>query len=88
LFAPMNEAGATTGEYTHRSTTFSPFTRHLEFYPNRKRLLLAVAAAGAFALLRRQRSTDDEAASARPRVGKEPSELKRRRAPRSLPPRH
>jgi len=55
LFAPMNEAGATTGEYTHRSTTFSPFTRHLEPYPNRKRLLIAAAALGAFALLRRGR---------------------------------
>ncbi|HEY0100041.1 MAG TPA: SDR family oxidoreductase [Pyrinomonadaceae bacterium] len=53
LFTPMNEAGATTGEYTHRSTDFSPFTRHLEPYPNRKRLLVAAAAFGAFALLRR-----------------------------------
>ena len=56
LFAPMNETGATRGEYAHRSTTFSPFTRHLEPYPNRKRLLTAAAAAavGAFALLRRR----------------------------------
>lgn len=51
LFTPMNETGAITGEYGHRSTTFSPFTRHLEPYPNRKRLLLAAAVAlGAFAL--------------------------------------
>ena len=89
LFTPMNEAGATTGEYTHRSTNFSPFTRHLEPYPNRKRLLLAAAAAGAFALLRRRRpGTDNEAESARPRVEKESFELKRGRARRSLPPRH
>lgn len=53
LFTPMEETGTITGEYSHRSTTFSPFTRHLEPYPNRKRLLLAAAAFGAFALLRR-----------------------------------
>ncbi|HYG08621.1 MAG TPA: SDR family oxidoreductase [Pyrinomonadaceae bacterium] len=63
LFAPMNEAGATTGEYTHRSTTFSPFTRHLEPYPNRKRVLLAAAALGAFALLRRGRLSPRAGAS-------------------------
>lgn len=56
LFTPMNETGAITGEYTHRSTTFSPFTRHLEPYPNRKRLLLAAVALGAFALIRRRPS--------------------------------
>jgi hypothetical protein len=60
LFAPMNEQGAVTGEYGHRSTTFSPFTRHLEFYPNRKRLLLAAAALGALALLRRRRGPQDD----------------------------
>ena len=60
LFTPMNEAGATTGEYTHRSTNFSPFTRHLEPYPNRKRLLLAAAAFGAFALARRSGKSNDQ----------------------------
>jgi hypothetical protein len=88
LFAPMNETGATTGEYTHRSTNFSPFTRHLEPYPNRKRLLVAAAAVGAFALLRRLRTTPDnsgEAAGAR--VEKE-SFVREGRARRSLPPRH
>ncbi|HEX8422405.1 MAG TPA: SDR family oxidoreductase [Pyrinomonadaceae bacterium] len=54
LFTPMDEAGAIKGEYTHRSTNFSPFTRHLEPYPNRKRLLLAAAALGAFSLLQRR----------------------------------
>jgi hypothetical protein len=60
LFTPMAEAGATTGEYAHRSTNFSPFTRHLEPYPNRKRLLLAAAAFGAFALVRRRDKSNDE----------------------------
>jgi NAD(P)-dependent dehydrogenase (short-subunit alcohol dehydrogenase family) len=59
LFTPMDETGAITGEYTHRSTTFSPFTHHLEPYPNRKRLLLAATALGAFALLRRRTRPDD-----------------------------
>ncbi|HEX8127598.1 MAG TPA: hypothetical protein VF527_00625, partial [Pyrinomonadaceae bacterium] len=66
LFTPMNEAGAIVGEYTHRSTTFSPFTRHLEPYPNRKRLLWAAAALGAFALLGR-RGTRSESLSPRSR---------------------
>lgn len=60
LFTPMNETGAMTGEYTHRSTTFSPFTRHLEPYPNRKRLLLAAAAFGAFALMRRRHANSND----------------------------
>jgi short-subunit dehydrogenase len=60
LFTPMDEAGAIRGEYTHRSTTFSPFTRHLEPHPNRKRLLLAAAALGAFALIRRGKSDERE----------------------------
>jgi short-subunit dehydrogenase len=65
LFTPMREAGAVTGEYTHRSTTFSPFTRHLEPYPNRKRLLLAAAAFGAFALLRRRADSNERNTSIR-----------------------
>jgi short-subunit dehydrogenase len=59
LFTPMNETGTITGEYSHRSTTFSPFTRHLEPYPYRKRLLLAAAAFGAFALLRRRDKSNE-----------------------------
>lgn len=86
LFAPMNEAGATTGEYTHRSTAFSPFTRHLEPYPNRTRLLLAAAAVGAFALLRR-RPRGHRDAPARARIEKRAVEANGR-ARRSTPPRH
>jgi hypothetical protein len=56
LFTPMIETGAIRGEYGHRSTSFSPFTRHLEPYPNRKRLLIAVAALSAFALIRGRRT--------------------------------
>jgi hypothetical protein len=53
----MNETGAIRGEYGHRSTSFSLFTRHFEPYPNRKRLLIAVAALSAFALIRGRRTT-------------------------------
>jgi short-subunit dehydrogenase len=89
LFAPMNEAGATTGEYTHRSTNFSPFTRHLEPYPNRKRLLLAAVALGALSLLQRRPGKRNDPASAKKRDEKDLIELKRRRgAPKSFPPRH
>ncbi len=52
LFAPMPEPGSTIGEYSALSTTVSPYTRHLEFHPTRKRVLLAAAAVGALALLR------------------------------------
>ncbi|HEX8459427.1 MAG TPA: SDR family oxidoreductase [Pyrinomonadaceae bacterium] len=88
LFAPMNEAGATTGEYSHRSTTFSPFTRHLEPYPNRKRLLLAAAALGAFALLRRRTEHDEHHAPSVARRRGESSGGARAKARKSLPPRH
>jgi NAD(P)-dependent dehydrogenase (short-subunit alcohol dehydrogenase family) len=63
LFTPMDEAGTITGEYTHRSTNFSPFTRHLEPYPNRKRLLLAAAVFGAFALVRRRGKSEGQGAN-------------------------
>ncbi|HEV2880825.1 MAG TPA: SDR family oxidoreductase [Pyrinomonadaceae bacterium] len=96
LFTPMNEAGATTGEYTHRSTNFSPFTRHLEPYPNRKRLLVAAAALGAFALLRRpRRNTPDNSRSAaggarveKESLGRDGRSRDASRTRRSLPPRH
>lgn len=52
LFAPLDEPGATIGEYSQQATSASPYTRHLEFYPNRKRWLLAATAIGALALLR------------------------------------
>jgi hypothetical protein len=87
LFTPMNEAGATTGEYTHRSTTFSPFTRYLEPYPNRKRLLLAAAALGAFALLQRRQGDANNLRGARARDKKE-SLKSERGARRSFPSRH
>lgn len=89
LFTPMNEAGSITGEYTHRSTAFSPFTRYLEPYPNRKRLLLAATALGAFALLQRRGSntTALRVAGRRARNEKESSESERG-AGRSFAPRH
>jgi short-subunit dehydrogenase len=52
LFAPVDEPGSTIGEYSRQATTISPFTRHFEFHPNRKRLLLAAATVGALALLK------------------------------------
>ncbi|HZH30385.1 MAG TPA: SDR family oxidoreductase [Pyrinomonadaceae bacterium] len=86
LFTPMNEAGAITGEYTHRSTSFSPFTRHLEFYPNRKRLLLAATALGALALLRRK---GKRVAPAAPKKRVEDRSLVASgRGRQSAPPRH
>lgn len=87
LFTPMDEAGAERGEYGHRSTTFSPFTRHLEPYPNRKRLLAAACALGAFALLRRRRDDRDAPAAAPGRIEKTAFETSGR-ARRSTPPRH
>jgi len=83
LFTPMNETGAITGEYSHRSTTFSPFTRHLEPYPNRKRLLLAAAALGAFALIRRRTSRNNlgEAKTRREKIGSKRNEVRARLRP-------
>jgi len=72
LFTPMNEAGTTTGEYAHRSTNFSPFTRHLEPFPNRKRLLLPAAAFGAFALARRRGKSNNRGTN-RALVAREPA---------------
>jgi short-subunit dehydrogenase len=53
LFAPVDGTGSTTGEFGQRSISTSPYTRHLEQHPNRKRILLAAAAVGSVALLRR-----------------------------------
>ncbi len=53
LFAPIGGTGSTTGEFGQRSKSTSPYTRHLEQHPNRKRVLLAAAAVGSVALLRR-----------------------------------
>ncbi len=53
LFKPMGGAGSTTGDFGQRSKSTSIYTRYLEQYPNRKRVLLGATAAGAVALLRR-----------------------------------
>lgn len=51
LFEAMEEAGSTTGDFSHQAKSVSLYTRHLEQYPNRKRLLIAAALAGAGLLL-------------------------------------
>jgi len=53
LFEPVGGKGSTTGEFGRLSRSTSLYTRHLERYPNRKRVLLGLAAAGAVALVRR-----------------------------------
>jgi len=53
LFEPVGGTGSTTGEFGRLSRSTSLYTRHLERYPNRKRVLLGLAAAGAVALVRR-----------------------------------
>jgi short-subunit dehydrogenase len=53
LFEPVGGTGSTTGDFGRLSRSTSLYTRHLERYPNRKRALLGVAAAGAVALVRR-----------------------------------
>jgi short-subunit dehydrogenase len=53
LFEPVGGTGSTTGDFGRLSRSTSLYTRHLERYPNRKRVLLGVAAAGAVALVRR-----------------------------------
>ncbi|HEV2093315.1 MAG TPA: SDR family oxidoreductase [Rubrobacter sp.] len=55
LFEPVRETGSTTGEFGKLSRSTSLYTRHLEQHPNRKRILLGLAAAGAVALVRRAR---------------------------------
>jgi short-subunit dehydrogenase len=53
LFDPVGGLGSTTGDFGRFSKSTSLYTRHLEQYPNRKRVLLGLAAAGAVALVRR-----------------------------------
>ena len=53
LFQPGNGRGSATGDFGHMTRSTSLYTRYLELYPNRKRALLAAAAVGAVALLRR-----------------------------------
>ena len=53
LSAPVGREGKIAGDFDGQTVAASPYTRHLELYPNRKRALLAATAAGAVALLRR-----------------------------------
>ncbi len=53
LLEPVGGLGSTTGDFGRFSKSTSLYTRHLEQYPNRKRALLGLAAAGAVALVRR-----------------------------------
>ena len=55
LFQPGNGRGSATGDFGYMTRSTSLYTRYLELYPNRKRALLAAAAIGAVALLRRGR---------------------------------
>ena len=52
LFEPVGGKGSTSGDFGRLSKSTSLYTRHLEQHPNRKRVLLGLAAAGAVALLR------------------------------------
>ncbi len=53
LFEPVGETGSTTGDFGRLSKSTSLYTRHLEQHPNRKRVLLGLATAGAITLARR-----------------------------------
>lgn len=53
LFTPMAGTGSTTGDFGKRSKSTSLYTRYLEQYPDRKRILLGAAAAGLLTLVRR-----------------------------------
>jgi hypothetical protein len=50
LEAPLDEEGATRGEYGEGSQSVSVYTRALEEHPRRKALVLGGAALGAAAL--------------------------------------
>jgi NAD(P)-dependent dehydrogenase (short-subunit alcohol dehydrogenase family) len=53
LFEASRGTGSTTGEWGRGSLSRSLYTRHVEQYPDRKRLLIGVAMAGALMLMRR-----------------------------------
>ena len=53
LFESVRETGSTTGDFGQFSRSTSFYTRYLEQYPNRKRVLLGLAAAGTLTLVRR-----------------------------------
>lgn len=53
LFEPSRGAGSSTGSFGKKSKSSSVYTRYLEHHPERKRLLLTAAAAGAVGLLRK-----------------------------------
>jgi short-subunit dehydrogenase len=55
LDQPMIETGSTTGDFGEKSKSVSLYTRHLEQYPNRKRLLTGAILVAAATLLRRAR---------------------------------
>lgn len=59
LFEASSGNGSVTGQFGNKSKSTSLYTRHLEHHPERKRMLLGAAAAGAVALLRK-RDADDE----------------------------
>jgi NAD(P)-dependent dehydrogenase (short-subunit alcohol dehydrogenase family) len=67
LFEPLEGPGSTTGDFGNKATSSSPYTRHLEQYPNRKRALVTLVLIGAGLLLSsagrkpdRQGSSEDE----------------------------
>ncbi len=53
FFGSMDESGSVTGEFGRRSRSTSLYTRHLEQYPNRKRVVLSATTLIAAALVRR-----------------------------------
>jgi NAD(P)-dependent dehydrogenase (short-subunit alcohol dehydrogenase family) len=53
LFTPMGGTSSTTGDFGQRSKSTSLYTRHVEHYPNRKRVVLTATLAGSLALVRR-----------------------------------
>jgi hypothetical protein len=54
LMQPVqNGKTSTRGDFGHLSTATSPYTRHLELHPIRKRLVLGAALLGGLALVRR-----------------------------------
>ncbi|MDP9347823.1 MAG: short-chain dehydrogenase, partial [Gemmatimonadota bacterium] len=53
LFEASRGTGSTTGEWGRGSMSRSLYTRHVELYPDRKRLLMGMAMAGALMLMRR-----------------------------------